>query len=106
MQVRGAVDCLKILQQQPQLFLDPQDIFGQEIKDPLWLELIEDAKDDLMIRLSKIAGCILKIVERQLQMYMDFEPSEIEMEKTASAPLHNLQAERIMGLYHNFIIFQ
>ena len=71
MQVCGAVDCLKILQQQPQLFLDPQDIFGQEITDPLWLELIKDAKDHLMMRLSKIAGCILKIVERQLQMYMD-----------------------------------
>ena len=81
-----------------------RDIFGEPFDDAHWPHLISDMNQRVLDRVGVIAKQILIVVKRQLQMYVARHPSQEEMDKTASAPHHNLEAERIMGINYTMNI--
>ena len=97
--VRKALTVIDQFIDQPNSILKGEDIFGSSVhKDEVWNSLISDISVDVLRRISGMAAAIKKIVTRQMAWYIDHDPTDEERDLSASAPLHNIEAERIMGM--------
>ena len=97
--VRKSVSVIEQFIDQPNSILKGKYIFGAPVdKDGIWDSLTSQISVDVMKRISGMAAAIKKIVTRQIAWYLEHNPTDQEIDLSASAPLHNIKAERIMGM--------
>ena len=97
--VRRSITAIDILIDQPDSLHAAEDIFGSPVKrDEVWTALTYSTDALVFEKVSCMASSIKTIIKRQMSWYLDHDPTEEERDLSASAPLHNIEAERIMAV--------
>ena len=110
--LKKCVDTVRYFKEHPESVLGTtltEDMFGQRLcydEDPILTELMQQITDEAQSKvfndiLKQLLEGIVTVLERQLQPYLVGElsaPTDDMIQKTKSAPVHNIVSERVLGM--------
>ena len=67
-------------------------------KDQLLGHLLDGTVDNIKEPLAVVLTEVELVLKRQLKSYLEQEPTSEMLQKTKSAPVHNMQAEQLLGM--------
>lgn len=104
--IKDVVARLKLASADPQAILDrTEDFFGRTLSaDDITLEKLvvfrgSDCEEEFKDNVKACLAAVIAVLERQYKRYFDMELTPALGEETASARLHNIDAEGIIGMY-------
>ena len=103
--VKDLVSTLKDVSQDPCSVLNRDtDFFGRQLseKDKTWVALKASQRgsaDQFSLMMKACLDVVVSVLERQYKRYFEMDVTTKLQEETASARLHNIDAEEVMGMF-------
>ena len=100
-EVKKVITCLEEARDSPLSVLTTKsDFFGNSINDDVFDAIVSFCPHDsvLMKMISVCIAAVLNVLNRQYARYLELDITEDLRRQTASARLHNMDAEAVMGM--------